>query len=84
MKYSIFTKFVVFANREAKTNYRTQLEFNIIFFLARPRPRNKRFRTTKIDFSDSAKKSRVDLGLESPEIARNPKIEFQMYLDNIS
>ena len=74
MKYAIFVKSVIIANQEAKTYYRTRLEFNIIFFMARPRPRNKRFRTTEIDFSDSAKKPRVDLGLEPPEIARNPKI----------
>jgi len=73
-KYAIFAKFVIFANQEAKTYYRTRLEFNILYFLARPRPRNKRFYTTKIDFSDSAKKSRLDLGLEPPEITRNAKI----------
>ena len=84
MKYAIFVKFVIFANQEAETYYRTRLELNIIFFLARPRPRNKRFRATKIDFSDSAKKSRVDLGLEPPELVRNPKIEFPIFLDNIS
>jgi len=55
-----------------------------MFFLARPRPRNKRFYSTKIDFSDSDKKSRVDLGLEQPETARNLKIEFPIFLENIS
>ena len=75
---------MIFANPEAKTYYRTRLEFKIMFFLAGPRPRNKRFRTAKIDSSDSAKKSRVDLGLEPPEIARNPKVEFQVFLGNIS
>ena len=70
--------------QDAKIYYRTRLEFNIMFFLARPRPRNKRFYTTKIDFSDSGKKSRVDLGLEPPEIARNPKIEIQIFANNMS
>ena len=75
---------MIFANQDAKTYYRTRLEFNIRIFLARPRPGNKRFYSTKIEFSDSAKKSRVDLGLEPPEIARNPKIEFPIFPDNIS
>ena len=38
----------------------------------------------KIDFSDSDKKSRVDLGLEQPEMTRNRKIEFPIFLENIS
>ena len=84
MKYAIFVKFVIFTNQEAETYYRTRLEFNILFFLARPRPRNKRFYTTKINFSDSNKKSRVDLGLEQPEMTRNRKIEFPIFVDNIS
>ena len=75
---------MIFANQEAKTYYRTRLKCKIMFFLAHPRPRNNRFYTTKIDFSDSDKKSRVDLGLEQPEIARNQKNEFPIFLDNIS
>ena len=55
-----------------------------MFFLAHPRPRNNRFYTTKIDFSDSAKKPCVDLGLEPSEIARNQKIQFPIFPDNIS
>ena len=74
MKYAIFVKFVIFTNQEAETYYRTRLEFNIMFFLARPGRRHEQFYTTKIDFSDSDKKSRVDLGLVPPEIVRNPKI----------
>ena len=76
MKYAIFAKSDIFVNQgaEAEIYYRTRLEFNILFFLARPRPRNKRFYSTKIDFSDSDKKSRVDLGLEQPEMTRNRKI----------
>ena len=73
-KYAIFAKPVILANHDAKIYYKNRLEFNIQFVLARPRPRNKRFYTTKIDFSDSDKKSRVDLGLEQPETARNRKI----------
>ena len=69
---------------DAKKCYRTRLKFNILLVLVRPRPRNKRFYATKLDFSDSAKKSRVDLGLEQPEIARNLKIQFQIFFDNIS
>ena len=72
------------AIQEAKECYRTRLKFNILLCLARPRPRNKRFYTTTIDFSDSDKKSRVDLGLEQPEIARNRKIEFPIFFANIS
>ena len=74
----------MFANRDAEIYYRTRLKFNILFFLARPRPRNKRFYTTKIDFSDSGKKSRVDLGLEQPEMVRNRKIEFPIFFENVS
>ena len=74
----------MFGIQEAKIYYRTRLEFNILFFLARPRPRNKRFYATKIIFSDSGKKSRVDLGLEQPEMARNRNIEFPTFFDNIS
>ena len=83
-KYAIFAKSDIFANQDAEIYYRTRLEFNILFFLARPRPRNKRFYSTKINFSDSNKKSRVDLGLEQPEMARNRKIEFPIFLENIS
>ena len=84
MKYAIFQKFVIFTNQEAETYYRTRLVFKILLCLARPRPRNKRFYTTKIDFSDSGKKSRADLGLEQPEMARNRKIEFPILFENIS
>ena len=74
-KYAIFAKPDIFANHDAEIYYRTRLVFNILYFLARPRPRNKRFYATRIDFSDSGKTSRVDLGLEQPEMARNRKIE---------
>ena len=69
---------------DAKIYYRTRLEFNILLVLVRPRPRNKRFYATKIDFSDSDKKSRVDLGLEQPEMTRNSKAEFPIFCENIT
>ena len=54
--------------------YKTRLKFNILVFMARPRPSKKRFRSTKIDFFDSGKKLRTDPRLEELKLARNQKI----------
>ena len=55
--------------------YKTRLKFNIMLFVARPRPSKKRFRSTKTDFFDSGKKLRTDPKLEEPKLARNQKIK---------
>ena len=63
--------------------YKTRLKFNIMVFVVRPRPSNKRFRSTKIDFFDSGKKLRTDPGLEEPKLARNQKIKNRISVGNI-
>ena len=40
--------------------YKTRMKLHILLFVARPRPSNKRFRSTKIYFFDSGKKLRTD------------------------
>ena len=72
-----------FRNAIFKMYYKTKLKFNIMLFVVRPRPSNKRFRSTKIDFFDSGKKLRTDPKLEEPKLARNEKNKNLISFGNI-
>ena len=71
----VFLKIHNFHNNDFQIYYKTRLKCNIVVFVVRPRPSNKRFRSTKIDFFDSSKKLRTDPRLEEPKLARNRKIK---------
>ena len=69
---------------DLQNDYKTRLELRILLFLVRFKPPNKRFRTMKIDFFDTIEKYGIDSLTKELQLARNRKIKFRRFIDNIN